>query len=142
MPDSFRPNAVSEAAARLVAWAKPRGHAGGRWLGFSWDDPEVVPLQQCRYDVGVEIRKPILPEGEVGCITLPAMKVASVSISGGIDLELRAIDWLYGTWLPSSSYLPDHQPCFEAWHGEPFAHGTERFSLDVQLPIIDAAGTY
>jgi AraC family transcriptional regulator len=58
---------------------------------------------------------------------------------GGIDRELRALDWLYKTWLPSSRFVPDDQPCFEAWHGLPFAHGSEHFDLDVQLPIVGAA---
>ncbi len=57
----------------------------------------------------------------------------------GIDLELRAIDWLYNTWLPGSGFVPDHQPGFEAWHGLPFAHGDEHFEIDAQLPVVDAA---
>src|SRR5215471_13481386 len=32
---------VPAAAARLVAWAKQRGLAGGQWLGYQWDDPEI-----------------------------------------------------------------------------------------------------
>jgi AraC family transcriptional regulator len=42
---------------------------------------------------------------------------------------------LYGTWLPGSGYVPDDQPGFEAWIGRPFAHGTEYFEIDAQLPI-------
>jgi AraC family transcriptional regulator len=44
---------VPRAAARLVAWAEARGLAGGQWLGYQWEDPEIVPLDKCRYDVGV-----------------------------------------------------------------------------------------
>jgi AraC family transcriptional regulator len=63
------------------------------------------------------------------------MIVAQVEVRGGIDLELRALQWLYGTWLPRSGYVPDDQPGFEAWIGRPFAHGTEYFELYAQLPI-------
>ena len=52
-----------------------------------------------------------------------------------LRLEARAIDWLYKTWLPSSGYVPDDQPAFEAWIGRPFAHGNEHFELACQLPI-------
>ena len=52
---------------------------------------------------------------------------------------MRALDWLYTTWLPRSSYVPDHQPMFEAWNGEPFAHGHEHFDLRIQLAVVDAA---
>ena len=54
----FRPyegERVPEAATRLMAWARERGLAGGQWLGYQWDDPEIVALDLCRYDVGVEI---------------------------------------------------------------------------------------
>ena len=56
------------------------------------------------------------------------MTVAQIEIRGGIDLELRALQWVYGAWLPRSRYVPDDQPGFEAWIGRPFAHGTEHFT--------------
>jgi AraC family transcriptional regulator len=43
---------VQQAAARLLAWAEARGLADGQWLGYQWDDPEIVPLEKCRYDIG------------------------------------------------------------------------------------------
>jgi DNA gyrase inhibitor GyrI len=52
-----------------------------------------------------------------------------------LDLELRTLDWLYGTWLPRSRYVPDDQLCFEAWIGRPFQHGPEHFELLLQLPV-------
>ncbi len=67
------------------------------------------------------------------------MTVAEIDIAGSVDLELRALDWLYGTWLPRSGFAPDHQPGFEAWAGEPFAHGAVHFELRVQLAVVDAA---
>ena len=46
----FRPygGGVPEAAARLLVWARERGLDGGQWLGYQWDDPEIVPLDRCR----------------------------------------------------------------------------------------------
>ena len=65
----------------------------------------------------------------------PAMQVTEVAIRGGLDMELRALDCLYGTWLLASPFVPADQPCFEAWIERPFAHGAEHFELRVQLPI-------
>jgi AraC family transcriptional regulator len=131
---------VPEAATRLVDWARTRGLEHGTWLGYQWDDPESVPLDRCRYDVGVEV-----PDGvdvtagsgdpPVGVTVFPATTVAEVDVSGSVDLELRALDHLYSSWLPSSGWAPAHQPCFEAWHGLPFAHGHEHVELTVQLPV-------
>jgi len=134
--NSFAGGGVTGAAERLVRWAEARGLADGQWLGYMWDDPEIVAHQDCRYDVGVEVPEDkIAPGGEIGRFEFPAMQVAEVEVRGGIALELRALDWLFGTWLPASGYVPTEQPCFEAWIGRPFAHGKERFELRLQIPV-------
>ena len=129
---------VTGAAERLVAWAEARGLAGGQWLGYMWEDPEIVPIEKCRYDVAVEVPEPLRPDGEIGTLTFPPMTLAELPLAGSIDLEQRALDWLYKTWLPRSAYAPDDQPAFEAWEGLPFAHGFTHFELRLQLPVVSA----
>jgi AraC family transcriptional regulator len=132
----FEKDRVPRAAAKLVAWAKERGLAGGQWLGYQWEDPDLVPLAKCRYDVGLEVPEGVpLSEG-VSEQRFPAMKVAELELKGSLELEIRALDWLYGTWLPRSGFAPDHQPAFEAWDGLPYAHGEEYFELRVQLAVV------
>ncbi len=132
--DPYRPGLVTDAAAKLVAWAEARNAADGTWLGYMWDDPDIVAAERCRYDVGVVING-VEPEDEIGRICFPPMRVATLEIRGGIDLEQRALDWLYGTWLPRSGMVPADLPCFESWIGLPFAHGFEHFELDLLLPV-------
>jgi AraC family transcriptional regulator len=127
---------VPQAIARLVAWAEARGLADGRWLGYQWDDPEIVPLEKCRYDVGLEVPDAIRAGGDVSVTTFDATLIAEIDIKGSIDVELRALYWFYQGWLPSTGYAPAHQPMFEAWNGRPFAHGMEHFELRAQLPIV------
>ncbi len=132
--DCFRPGAVFEVASRLIQWAEARGLADGQWLGYMWDDPEITASELCRYDIAVEVDH--VPKGpEVSYFRFPAMEVAEVKICGSIELELRALDWLYGTWLPGSGYVPADQPGFEAFIGRPFAHGTDYFEFFIQLPV-------
>lgn len=132
----FEHGNVPAAAARIAEWATAEGLSGGQWLGYMWEDPDIVPLDKCRYDIGVEVPKGTPVPGGLGLQVFPAMNVAEIVLDGPIDLEQRALDWLYGTWLPGSRYVPDHQPCFEAWNGLPFADGMERFRLAVQLPVV------
>jgi AraC family transcriptional regulator len=135
--DPYRGDGVLGAARRLLAWAEERGLADGQWLGYQWENPEIVALEHCRYDMAVEVPRDhrFEPDGEVGRFELPPMRVAQVAVRGGVDLELRALDWLFTTWLPASGYVPDDLPAFEAFLGRPFAHGTEYFELDAQLPV-------
>jgi AraC family transcriptional regulator len=131
-------SAVVDACNRLVHWAEQRGLADGAWLGYMWEDPEIVALEDCRYDVAVVVddrRFDFQPDGEIGRFQFPSMRVADVAIRGDIQLEQRAIDWLFGTWLPRSGFVPDDQPAFEAWNGRPFAHGLEHFEISCQLPV-------
>lgn len=133
----YEGDAVTQAMARLIAWAEARGLADGQWLGYQWDDPEIVPLEKIRYDVGLEVPDATVADGEVSLTTFQSCLVAEVEIIGTIDLELRALDWFYREWLPTSGYAPAYQPMFEAFNGRPFAHGTEHFELRAQLPVID-----
>ncbi len=136
--DPYRGGDVTGTVRRHVAWAEEHGLADGAWLAYQWEDPEITPLEQCRYDIAVVVPPghPVLRvPGEVGRHDFPAMTVARVRVDGDVALELRALDWLFGTWLPSSGHVPDDQPCFEAFVGRPFAHGTERFVLDALLPV-------
>lgn len=123
-----------KAVWRLLAWAERNGLADGQWLGYQWDNPEITSLQECRYYVAVEAER-FTPSGEVGRYRFPPMSVAEVTIRGGLQLALRAWQWLYGSWLPRSGFVPDDQPGFEAWIGRPFAHGVEYFEFAAQLPI-------
>ena len=136
--DPYRSTAVVDAIERLIDWAEQRGLADGAWLGYMWEDPEIVALEDCRYDVALVIDESqfnFRPQGEIGRFEFPSMQVADVPICGDIQLEQRAIDWLFGTWLPRSGFVPDDQPAFEAWNGRPFAHGHEYFELSCQLPV-------
>ncbi len=130
---------VVQAFERLIAWARGRGLESGQWLGYQWEDPEIVPLDLCRYDVGVEVPNDVRIDGDVSETRFQAMTVAEIDIKGTVDLEVRALDWLYGTWLPRSGFAPAHQPGFEAFDGLPFAHGMEHFELRVHLAVVDAS---
>lgn len=130
---------VIAAYERLMAWASARGFSDRQWLGYMWEDPEIVALKDCRYDVAVEVDD-VRPEGEIGRFQFPAMRVAEVRIKGGLELETRALDWLFGTWLPRSGHVPDELPAFESWIGRPFAHGFEHFEIACQLPVKRAQG--
>ena len=133
----YEGDGVKQAVARLLAWADARGLADGQWLGYQWDDPEIVPLEKCRYDVGLEVPGTTVADGEVSMTDFASCLVAEIDLAGTVELELRALQWLYREWLPASGYAPAHQPMFEAFNGRPFAHGTEHFELRVQLAVVD-----
>src|SRR5262249_33178647 len=115
----YEGDGVLRAVARLMSWAERNGFADSQWLGYQWDDPEITSLKDCRYYVAV-VADDFQPRGEIGRYDFRPMVVGEVEIRGGLDLELRALQWFYGSWLPRSRYVPDDLPAFEAWIGRPF----------------------
>jgi hypothetical protein len=87
--DPYREGAAEAAFRHLLAWAEQRGLADRQWLGYMWDEPEIVALADCRYDVALVVNEPV-SDGDVGCFRFPAMRVAEVDIRGDIHLEVRA----------------------------------------------------
>jgi AraC family transcriptional regulator len=136
--DPYRPGVVQAANQTLWAWAQTSGFEGGQWLGYMWDEPETVAMAQCRYDAAVVVPTDFKPRGEIGRLRFAPMRVAEVVVRGDLALEARAFDWLYQSWLPASGYVPDDQPAFEAWQGQPFAQGAEWVELACQLPVCRA----
>lgn len=126
---------VVQAVNRMLDWADSRQLADAQWLGYQFESPRFTALEDCHYCVAVEVPSAVKPEGEIGLYQFPSMLVAEVEMNGDIDMEVRLLQWLYGSWLPRTRYVPDDQPCFEAWIGRPLAHGLEYFELNVQLPI-------
>ncbi len=133
---------VVNAIRQLTTWAESNSLADGQWLGYQWEHPEITPLEQCVYHTAVVVPPERLKQeglvgwsGEIGRFSFPPMVVAQVEVRGGIDLEFRALQWLYGVWLPKSGYVPDDHPTLEAFIGHPFAHGKGHFELYAQLPV-------
>jgi hypothetical protein len=64
-------------------------------------------------------------------MTIPAGKYALARFELGDDEYQEAWYWVYRTWLPESSYLPDDRPCFEMFHNDPKTHpkGSNHYSL-------------
>jgi AraC family transcriptional regulator len=130
----YQGSGVLKAAGRLMAWAERHEFAHRQWLGYQWENPEFTALEDCRYYIAVEAER-FIPKGEVGRYVFPRMTVADIEMRGDIELELRALQWIYGSWLPRSGFVPDDQPAFEAFIGRPFATGANYFELHIQLPI-------
>jgi AraC family transcriptional regulator len=92
----YEGDAVIKAIDRLMTWAERRGCADSQWLGYQWDNPEVTSLKHCRYYVAV-VTEDFAPKGEIGRYQFPPMAIGEVEIRGDINLELRALQWFYGS---------------------------------------------
>lgn len=73
----------NEMIPRLYGWAKEhKVMPGFHPMGTYYDDPGMVPREQCRSDVAITFKGEAKGSGGVRTRKLPAMKVAAVSFKG------------------------------------------------------------
>ncbi|MBZ2172267.1 GyrI-like domain-containing protein [Nitratidesulfovibrio sp. SRB-5] len=107
---------------RLMAWAGQRGlmRPGVPGFGVSWDNPEVTPPENCRYDaciaIGPEVDALELAEAGISVQTLPGGLYAEYRSMISCDGFFRAWNDMYAQWLPASGWQCDDRPGYELYH--------------------------
>ncbi len=134
--DSYSPGTFERIREELLDWAVSTGLSKGpdaEWAGWTRDDPDLVPLAECRYTLGVRIPEDAAGSlgGRVNVVRFGAMDVVELDVSEGIEREQLGLDWLFGTWLPGARVDPADEPAFEVWDGLP-----EGPVATVRLPIL------
>lgn len=123
--NSYQPNGVTAAYDRLLAWAwgeqmDPLIYS--LW-GMSQDDPDVTPLELCRYDICLVLSQTdysrLAPTTEVQLRCFPACTMATLRVQGDIWEVDRAWQYLYRYWLPRSRTEPANLPAIERYHRHP-----------------------
>jgi len=65
--------------------------ADGQWLGYMWDEPEIVAPERLSVRASRLVVDDVEPAGEIGRFEFPPdAACAEVVLSGGIELEMRA----------------------------------------------------
>lgn len=136
--DSYQPMRVVDAHDRLTAWYRARGGdpLQARLFGMSQDDPEITPLELCRYDVCLTAPDDWRGDGEVETQVFPACTLAYVRCVGDIYVVDRAWQYLFRYWLPRSGFQPDNLPAMEIYHRQPAEIGWETYDLDAAIPVV------
>jgi AraC family transcriptional regulator len=137
--NSYQPERTVSASERLVMWYCARGGdlVQTTMIGMSQDDPEVTPLELCRYDICITVPEDWVAEGEVSIRDFPACQIAYIHCEGDIYLVDRAWQYLYRYWLPHSRFQPENLPPMEIFHRTPVEIGWEQFDMDAAIAIVE-----
>jgi AraC family transcriptional regulator len=132
------PTRIIGAFNRLMGWYHERGGDLRRTTlyGMSQDDPEITPLEKCRFDFCLSVPANWRGDGEISLRELPACHLAYIHCAGDIYLEDRAWQYLYRYWLPRSRFLPADLPAMEIYRQRPDEIGWERFNMDCAVPVV------
>lgn len=128
---------MGKAFERLSAWAWPRGLIGPqtRAFGVYYDNPRLVPPEQCRADACISIAADIEPDGEAHKMAIAGGRYATIVHKGPYAGLKAAYDWLYGTWLPQSGEEPADRPAFEECLNNPRNTPPDELLTEIFLPV-------
>jgi AraC family transcriptional regulator len=118
-------------------WAGMRGLIGpaSRFLGISWDDPEITPPDRLRYDAAITLAGPIQPEGEFGVTELAGGEYATLLHKGPYENLSATYRLIFGAWLPLSGRELRDVPCFELYLNSPQNARPEDLLTVIHVPI-------
>jgi AraC family transcriptional regulator len=122
---------------RLAGWAGPRGLFGPstRFIGISYDDPQITPPDKLRYDAAITVSAPVQPEGEIGVTEIAGGEYATITHKGPYEDLGRTYQLLLGGWLPSSGRELRDCPCFELYLNSPQNTQPEELVTVIHVPV-------
>ena len=123
---------------KVCQWAGPRGllnQPDMKYICVYHDDPNITEESKLRTSVSVTVPADTEVSGEIGKMTIPSGKCAIARFELSASEYEEAWNWVYGTWLPASGYVPDDRPCFEMY--PPAKEGTskKKMTVDICIPV-------
>lgn len=138
--EAYQPEILMQAHDRLLTWYRAQGGdpLQAVMIGMSQDDPDVTPMNLCRYDLCLTLPAGWRSDGDVSVRVLPTFTAVCVRVEGDIFKVDKGWQFLFRYWLPRSRYLPDNLPAMEWFCRQPSEIGWERFDLEAIVAVIPA----
>ena len=125
---------IAKAWDKLCGWAGPRGllTEETKFIGISFDDPEITPADKCRYYACVNIPEDTETSNGVDKTLIRGGKYGVYHFEGPEEKIKEAYKDIYKNWLPTSGYQPADSPCLEHYLKEPKG---KQFVMDIYVPV-------
>ncbi len=128
---------VGRAWETLCGWAGRRGLMGPnvRFLGASYDDPEITPADKLRYDACIIVDGSVEPEGDIGVQEIGGGRYAVATHEGPYETFSETYAQIYGGWFSRQEFDPGPSPCLEFYLNDPESTAPDDLRTDVWVPI-------
>jgi len=128
---------INTAFEKLCRWAGPRKYINqdSRFIGISLDDPDITPINKCRYYACITVPNDVTPQGEINILDIPETECAVYRIKGKEEEIKTAYNSLFKDWLPQSGYQPNEYPCYEIYYESADQNPGKKFDMDICLPV-------
>lgn len=128
---------ISTAFEKLCRWAGPRKfiNQDSKFIGISLDDPDITPMDKCRYYACISVPNDVIPNGEINIMDIPEVECAIYRFKGKEEEIKTAYKSFFKDWLPQSGYQPDDYPCYEIYYKSAGQNPEKKFEMDICLPV-------
>ena len=111
---------IGEAYGKVMDWAKANNlmNEGTQVIGIGRDDPDQVPLEECRYDACVTVPTGTSDDGDIGITDIPGGTYAVYTFTGKYETIGEDIGKAWGDimgWMATSGYEFDMRPPLEIY---------------------------
>lgn len=114
------PKFLGDSVNKLINWAKAQPvnlkPKAGEAFGFAYDDPNLTPAADFRFDLGITIPEQLTLKGEVIEKRLPAGRYAVAIHNGSRENISDVVYALYRNWLPHSGEELADLPCIFCYY--------------------------
>ena len=104
-------------------------------LGIGFDNPEITKEFLCRYYVCLQVPEGTTGNDSIGFLTIPGGEYAVMSFRGRKKELVSVYNYLYGKWLPESTYLPGDSASYEIYKSDPNKSPDGILDLDIYIPL-------
>ena len=126
---------------KLCSSLATEGLLGGdaKMLGVSYDDPDVIPAEDLRYDACITVPNDFQVIDDIKVQTISGGQYAVTTHIGSYNNLSDTYRKFFGQWLPQSDYESDDKPCFEVYLNDPESTEPEDLVTDIYMPIINVS---
>lgn len=128
---------VGEAWEKICTQLGIEGYLGNqsRFIGISYDDPDVTAPEKLRYDACITVGDNFVPTDDIAVQTVGGGDYAVTTHIGPYEKLGETYSKLYGQWLVRSGRELRSEPCMEFYLTDPDNTDPEDLITDICMPL-------
>ena len=121
----------------VCEWADAKGllGPGTKFIGMSYDDPEVTPTDKIRYDACVSVGPDVEGDGEVFVSEIVGGEYAYAMHTGAYNRLNETFTHICGIWGPGSGREFRNAPCLEIYLDDCERTPEKELRTEVYVPL-------
>lgn len=129
------PESCTKAFSELLQWAHEKVPPGlGSLLALYWDNPEITPLDKCRFDCCLRVDENIMPSDQIFIQNFGGGMWAFCRFETKAEGIRKAWEDSF-QWLVESGYECRPLPCCEIYHNNAQEHPQGKWIYDIAIPL-------